>query len=423
MFIYDFVHLITKITAVPVEFIFFRRKTYYEDRKQKSRHYKGGLIYVSNHKSFWDYICYFFLVYVHRLRPVVSDLMYQKNPVLRFFLRMCGAIPVGKDTFDMSFIDTCVSLLRRGKKIVIFPEAHFIQGDKVLPFSPSFAHIALEADVPIVPLYTNGNYSFWHRTRVCVGRRIDTRAFDTGDKLLDAKNLTEVTQKKVEYLASMCGRRAKTPLFSFKHFPMDFGRVTCWLFIMPWFRTKWHPKGYVKNPQSYGGPYIVACNHRSFVDPVALIISFFRKRLHILVAKEVYGEKGTHRIRKRLLKDIGTIKIDRGNLDIEAMNKCCKVLEEGRCLALFPEGHLVKEGDLEKLQDGAAMLSCRNGVPILPLYLCSSKHFLSKKHFYVGNPLFPSGKGMVDIKKMSSTLYEAIKSLKEEAIKEGYEHE
>ena len=422
-FIYDLAHLITKITAVPVQFVFFRRKAYYEDRKQKNRHKKGGLLYVSNHKSFWDYICYFFQVYLHRLRPVVSELMYRKNPVLRFFLNMCGAIVVGKDPMDLSFVAECVSLLRKGKKIVIFPEAHFIKGEKILPFSPSFARIAIEADVPVVPLYTDGNYSFWHRTRIAVGRRIEPSSFSSGDINADSLCLCKATEEKVRYLSSMCTRRAKTHLLSFKHLPMDFGRAVAFLFIGPAFRHKWHPCGYVENPGLYGGPFIVACNHRSFVDPIALIVSFFRKRIHILVAKEVYGEEGTHKIRKKLLKDIGTIKIDRGGFDIEAMNACCKVLNEGRVLVVFPEGHLVRQGEMDRLQDGAAMLSSRVEVPILPLYLCSSKRFVSRKHFYVGDPIFPEGKGMAAIKKMSSRLYEAMNELRGKAIEEGYEHE
>ena len=421
MFVYDFAHFITKATAVPVEWLFFRRRTYYEDKTQKSRHYKGGLLYVSNHKSFWDYICFFFLVYFHRLRPVVSDLIYHKNAVLTFFLKMCCAIPVGKSELDLSFMDTCVSLLRQGKKIVIFPEAHFIQGDKVLPFAPSFAKIALEADVPIVPLYTNGDYSFWHRTRVAVGRRILPHEIVTGTSMEEAKILADYTQKKVVYLSSITSRRAKTHTLSFKHFAMDFGRIVNTIAIWPLFRCKWHRAGSYGKPAKLSGPYIIACNHRSFVDPVALIVSLWQKRVHILMAKEVYGG-GKHPIRAKLLRDIGTIGIDRSSLDIEAINKCCDVLEKGKILAVFPEGHLVKGKELQAIKDGASMISSRTGTPILPIYLCSGKKF-SRKHFYSGDPIFPEGKGMASIKKQSDQLIEAIRNLREIAIKEGYEHE
>ena len=416
-------YILTKITAVPVELLFFKRKTYYEDKKERSRHLKGGALYVSNHRSFFDYLCYFFLVYFHKLRPVVSEFMYKKNPVLRFLLNMCGAIVVGGSEFDISFIDKCVSLLRQGKKIVIFPEAHFNSKDEIRPFSGSFAKIAIEADVPVIPLYINGAYSLFRRTRVCVGRRIYPNQVCSGNSDEDVKHLTKLVEDKVRYLSTMCTRRKRTPLLSFRYLPMDFGRCLGWQTFILFFRTKFHPKGDVKSVQAIGGPLIVVCNHRSFVDPVVLITTFSRRRMSMLVAKEVFGEEGEHKVRKRMLKGMGCIRIDRDSFDIEAINNCKEVLEKGQTLAIFPEGHLVHDGTLAPMKDGTAMLSCLTQVPILPLYLCASKKFLSKKHVYVGSLIYPDGKGMISIKKVSDGIFAAFKNLKAIAIEEGREHE
>ena len=416
-------YLLTKTTAVPVELLFFKRKTYYEDKKQRSRHLKGGALYVSNHRSFFDYLCYFFLVYFQKLRPVVSQLIYHKNPVMHFLLKMCGAIVVGGNEFDLGFMDKCVSLLRQGKKIIIFPEAHFNSKDEIRPFSCSFAKIALEADVPIIPLYINGAYSLFRRTRVCVGRKIYPNQVCSGISDEEVKRLAKLVEDKVRYLSTMCKRRQKTPLICFRHFPMDLGRTFGWLTFAPFFRTKYHPKGDVKSLQAIGAPIIVACNHRDFVDPVVLITSFSRRRMSMLVAKEVFGEEGEHKLRKKALTKMGCIKIDRESFDIEAINACKAVLESGRTLAIFPEGHLSHSGDLAPMKDGTAMLSCLTQAPILPLYLCASKGFLSKKHVYVGSLIYPDGVGMASIKKVSSSIFEAFESLKAVAIEEGREHE
>lgn len=423
MFLYDLAHFITKLTAVPAELLFFKRRTYYEDKKQKSRHGRGGVLYISNHKSFWDYICYFFLVYFHRLRPVVSALMYQKNPVLRFFLRMCGAIVVGENALDVAYIDTCVSYLRKGKKVVIFPEAHFIKGEKILPFSPSFAKIALEADAPIVPLYTDGRYGLFKRTHVAVGRRIYPSRVCADASMESVNKLCEYTQKRVEYLQTLCSRRKKTHVISFRHFPMDFGRIMAFISIYPFFRTSWHVTGEVKSAQALSSPLVIACNHREFVDPVVMLLSFVKKRVHVLIAKEVYGEEGKHKLRKKALNGIGGIKIDRSAFDIEAIDKCRKVLEEGKTLGVFPEGHLTHDAGLSPVKDGAAMIATSTGVPILPIYLCRSARFLSKKHIYVGDLLFPSGKGMADVKALSNGVARSFEKLHEIALKEGREHE
>ena len=416
-------HFITKLTAPPVEWIFFRRKTYYEDRKEKNRHVKGGALYVSNHTSFWDYICYFFLVYFHKLRPVVSYLIYHRNPVLRFFLNMCGAIPVGKSEMDLSFIDTCVALLRKGKKIIIFPEAHFIHDGKIRDFSPSFAKIALEADCPIVPLYTNGDYSFFHRTRVMVGKKIFPSQTCLSSSKEDVEKLRKLVYEKVLYLQDICTKRSKTPLISFKFFGMDFGRINAKIAFSLIFRTKIHCPSGDKSGLRKEGPVILACNHRYFLDSVVIINAFIRRRLWILIAKEIYGEEGKHRLRKRLLKAGGGIKIDREAMDIEAIKNCCDTLNKGRALLVFPEGHLTHDGDLSPLKDGVSMISSRTRSPILPLYICTVKGLFSKRHLYIGDLLEPSGKSMSEIKSGSDKIMAELHRLRDLAIAEGTEHE
>ncbi len=423
MFIHDFAHFITKMTAVPVELLFFKRRTYYEDKKQKTRHAKGGVLYVSNHKSFWDYLCFFFLVYFHRLRPVVSTLIYRKNPVLRFLLNMCGCIVVGENAFDVAYIDTCVSLLRKGKKIVIFPEAHFIKTDKIQPFSPSFAKIAILADTPIVPLYTDGRYGLFKRTHVVMGRRIYPGRVCKDDSAEEVNKLAALVQKKVEYLQTVCKRSSKGHVISFREFPMDFGRLFFAAHVYWFLRPSYHAVGETKSPQAMHRPMIIACNHRGFGDAPSLIICFWRRRLYFLAAQEVFGKPGTHRIRKKLLKDIGGIRIDRDILDIEAINRCCGILERGRTLVVFPEGHLTHTSDVSPLKMGTAMISSKTGVPILPLYLCASKGFFHKKHYYVGDPIYPQGKSMADIKRESDQVFESMKHLREVALQEGYEHD
>ena len=91
-----------KVTGAPLNWIFFKRKVYFENRAKQKRKIKGGALIVSNHKSFWDYITLFFLFFRYKVRPVVSHLIYHKNPVLKFCLNCVKAIVVGKDMLDMS---------------------------------------------------------------------------------------------------------------------------------------------------------------------------------------------------------------------------------------------------------------------------------------------------------------------------------
>ena len=53
-------YLLGYLMAWPVQFIYFKKKIYYEDRKSQGRTIKGGAIIVSNHRSFKDYMMYMY---------------------------------------------------------------------------------------------------------------------------------------------------------------------------------------------------------------------------------------------------------------------------------------------------------------------------------------------------------------------------
>ena len=44
-----------KITGYPLEFFYYRKKIYYEDKKHTNRKIKGGALIISNHTDIYDY--------------------------------------------------------------------------------------------------------------------------------------------------------------------------------------------------------------------------------------------------------------------------------------------------------------------------------------------------------------------------------
>jgi len=61
--------------------------------------------------------------------------------------------------------------------------------------------------------------------------------------------------------------------------------------------------------------------------------------------------------------------IKRDSPDRGALRKAETLLKSGEALLLFPEGRLSENGLLQQLQPGAALLSVRTGVPIIPIGL------------------------------------------------------
>jgi 1-acyl-sn-glycerol-3-phosphate acyltransferase len=125
--------------------------------------------------------------------------------------------------------------------------------------------------------------------------------------------------------------------------------------------------GAEKFPES--GAVIVAVNHASNYDPVLVGLACPRQ-LAFLAKAELFRNP----VLRMLFHRLGAIPLNRGAADSGALHAAVNVLNSGRPLLLFPEGHRSKTGELQEGRRGVGMLSIRSGAPILPVYLSGSFH-------------------------------------------------
>ena len=81
------------------------------------------------------------------------------------------------------------------------------------------------------------------------------------------------------------------------------------------------------------GPVIVACNHVSYLDPVALGIGLPRMVTY-LAKKELFSIP----ILGALVRGCGAYPLDRDAGGVAAVRAALRVLKNGRCIGIFPEG-------------------------------------------------------------------------------------
>ena len=82
------------------------------------------------------------------------------------------------------------------------------------------------------------------------------------------------------------------------------------------------------------GPVLLAGNHDSYWDPVAIGIAGLPKRQIRALAKSSLWKPGLGKI----LDGMGQIPIERGKGDVHAMDRAIEELKAGACIGVFPEG-------------------------------------------------------------------------------------
>lgn len=188
-----FFNAFVKITAYPFWILALRPKVYYEDKRIQGRTIYGPAIIISNHTSVYDYALIFFVMIGRTLRYQMAEVLFEK-PVLGWFLSNLGGIYVNRKAINANFIRESEEILRNNGVVGIFPEARLAEkGEETpLPFVPSTAMIAMDSNVPIIPIYTKGGY-FKKSAKMIIGKPIDVNDY-IDPRLSRNKNIRKVSE-------------------------------------------------------------------------------------------------------------------------------------------------------------------------------------------------------------------------------------
>jgi 1-acyl-sn-glycerol-3-phosphate acyltransferase len=119
-------------------------------------------VVVSNHESYAD----IFLVshFPWEMKWLSKDTIF-RIPVMGWMMRMAKDVPVsrGKRESALRAVAQCRDRLRRRVSVMIFPEGTRSPTSELLPFKDGAFHLAIEAQVPILPIAIAG-------TRDCMAK-------------------------------------------------------------------------------------------------------------------------------------------------------------------------------------------------------------------------------------------------------------
>jgi len=119
------------------------------------------------------------------------------------------------------------------------------------------------------------------------------------------------------------------------------------------------------------GPVLIAPNHVSFLDPVA-VGTATRRRLHYMARDDLF----TIPILGWLIKNLNTFPVKKDRADPRAIKEALRVLKKGEALLVFPEGTRSPDGRLLPGELGIGMLAWHSRATIIPTAIIGSERAL-----------------------------------------------
>lgn len=140
-------------------------------------------------------------------------------------------------------------------------------------------------------------------------------------------------------------------------------------FLTPFLMVLFRPKVIGLRNVPVTGPVILASNHLSFSDSIFMPLVVPRK-VTFLAKSEYFTAPGPKGLLKKLtFLALGQVPVDRsgGRRSEAALITGLKVLSDGNCLGIYPEGTRSPDGRLYKGRTGLVRLALESGAPIIPV--------------------------------------------------------
>ena len=169
----------------------------------------------------------------------------------------------------------------------------------------------------------------------------------------------------------------------YKVLKVIFSKPLLWLFRMKVVNTE-------NEPRYEEGSYLLCANHLGALDPFCIAAALWQHKLCFMAKKELFK----HKLPAWFFTSLGAYPIDRSGADVSAVKGTIRMLQEGHCTALFPQGTRCpgRHPSETKIKAGAGLIAVRAKVPVLPVLIQSRDWRVGIFHrtkIIVGKPIMP----------------------------------
>ncbi|MCH5184631.1 MAG: 1-acyl-sn-glycerol-3-phosphate acyltransferase [Oscillospiraceae bacterium] len=128
----------------------------------------GGVIIAVNHRSNWD-VPVAGASCPRRLTFMAKSELF-KNPVFAGLISSLGAFPIKRGKGDIGAVKAALTILSQERAMLIFPEGTRNHTGKPLArIKEGLALFAIRAEVPVVPVFIEGEYKWLSKITVTYG--------------------------------------------------------------------------------------------------------------------------------------------------------------------------------------------------------------------------------------------------------------
>jgi len=110
------------------------------------------------------------------------------------------------------------------------------------------------------------------------------------------------------------------------------------------------------------GPFIVASNHASYLDPILLGLAVYPQKVKFMAKAELFRFP----VFNLLISRLGAFPVKREKGQLTAVKTASQILKSKSVLGIFPEGTRHKD-KLGPAQLGAALVALKTKAPIIPV--------------------------------------------------------
>ena len=160
--------------------------------------------------------------------------------------------------------------------------------------------------------------------------------------------------------------------------------ITGWPFYFLLIRPRYYHSSPYKKTRGIKGPAIITCNHTHIFDFFAIFFTHPFRTQHVLVSEAIIE----HPFLGFLCKLVGCVYVHRERSDLSFFAEAEKILKKGGIVTIFPEGHLVRDGNLDVFKPSAIYLAIRSGAPLVPHYIEPHYFSIKRTRIIVGEPYF-----------------------------------